>query len=54
MTENRFKKGPYEDALQFAKDVLSSSSSIEEIIKNARIEEETEEEMNERLKNLQH
>lgn len=51
MTENRFRKGPYEDALQFAKEVLSSSSSIDEIIINAGIEEETEEEMKKRLDN---
>lgn len=49
MTENRFRKGPYDDALQFAKDILSSSSSMDEIIVNAGIEEETIEEMEDRL-----
>ncbi|MEF9992518.1 MAG: hypothetical protein RRZ84_02635 [Romboutsia sp.] len=45
MSDNRFRKGPYEDALQYAKDILSSSSSIDEIIVNANIEQELEQEM---------
>ncbi|MEG2789094.1 MAG: hypothetical protein RR942_14880 [Romboutsia sp.] len=32
MTENRFRKGQYENALQYTKDILSSSSCINEII----------------------
>lgn len=48
MTDNRFKKGHYEDALQYAKDILSSSSSIDEIVFNAKIEEESIEEMKEK------
>lgn len=52
MTDNRFKIGHYEDALQFAKEVLSSSSSIDEIVLNAGIEEESEDEAKERLGRL--
>ncbi|WP_158534735.1 hypothetical protein [Romboutsia maritimum] len=51
MTENKFRNGPYEDALQFTKNVLSISSSIDEIMINADIKEETKEEMEERLSN---
>lgn len=40
MSESRFRNGHYKDALQYAKDVLSSSSSIDEIITNANIKEE--------------
>ncbi|WP_154658893.1 hypothetical protein [[Clostridium] dakarense] len=40
MSENKFKNGHYKDALQYAKDVLSSSSSIDEIIANSNIKEE--------------
>lgn len=40
MTESRFKQGQYEDALQFAKDVLSKSYSLNEIIMNSNLEEE--------------
>lgn len=43
MSDNRFKNGHYEDALQYAKDVLSSSSSIDEIIVNVSIKEENKE-----------
>lgn len=32
MTENRFKNGQYEDALQYTKDILNSSLCIEDII----------------------
>lgn len=45
MSESRFKNGHYKDALQYAKDVLSSSSSIDEIITNANIKEENEKEL---------
>jgi cell division protein FtsB len=40
MSESRFGNGHYKDALQYAKDVLSSSSSIDEIVANANIKEE--------------
>ena len=30
MSDNRFRNGHYEDALQYTKEVLSQSSSIEE------------------------
>lgn len=49
MSDNRFRKGHYEDALQYTKEILSSSSSINEIVRNANIKEETKEEMEERL-----
>lgn len=49
MDSNRFRRGNYEDALQYTKDILSSSSSIDEIISNAQIMEESEKEMEERL-----
>ena len=39
MTENRFKKGQYDDALQYTKDILSNSSSINEIIIKNNIKE---------------
>lgn len=42
MSDNRFRNGHYEDALQYTKDVLSHSSSIEEII-NAFTKEDEEE-----------
>ncbi len=49
MSDSRFSHGHYEDALQYTKEILSSSSSIEEIITNANIiEESNEEEMEER------
>ncbi|MGX4600123.1 hypothetical protein [Faecalimicrobium sp. JNUCC 81] len=41
MSENRLESGHYKDALQYAKDVLSSSSSIDEIIANSNIKEES-------------
>lgn len=50
MSDSRFSNGHYDDALQFTKDVLSNSSSIEEIIFNANIIEESEDEAKERLK----
>ena len=34
MTDNRFYNGNYNDALQYTKDILKSSSSIDEIIDN--------------------
>jgi hypothetical protein len=46
MTDNRFRNGHYEDALEFAKEVLSNSSSIEEIIKNSTIKEDEKEDEN--------
>ncbi|MGL6108016.1 hypothetical protein [Romboutsia sp.] len=49
MSDSRFRKGHYEDALQYTKEILSSSSSIDEIIANANIKEETKEEMEDRL-----
>lgn len=48
--KSRFSNGYYDDGLQFTKDVLRLSSSIDEIIKNANIQEETKEEMEERIK----
>jgi hypothetical protein len=50
MSDSRFSHGHYEDALQYTKEVLSSSSSIDEIITNANIIEESDEEMKERKK----
>ncbi|GAA0863630.1 hypothetical protein [Paraclostridium tenue] len=40
MTENRFKKGQYDNALQYTKDILSNSSSIHEIIIKNNIKEQ--------------
>lgn len=37
MTENRFKNGQYEDALQYTKDILNSSLSMEDIIDKSNI-----------------
>ena len=34
MSDNKFYNGNYNDALQYTKDVLKSSSSIDEIISN--------------------
>ena len=34
MTDNRFYNGNYNDALQYTKDILKSSSCIDEIIDN--------------------
>ena len=51
---SRFSNGYYSDALQYTKDVLRASSSIEEIIKNANIKEETKEEMEERIRENRH
>jgi len=49
MSDSRFSHGHYEDALQYTKEVLSNSSSIDEIITNANIiEENNKEEMEER------
>lgn len=36
MTENRFKQGQYEDALQFTKDILSNSYTLNDILFNTR------------------
>ncbi len=46
MSDNRFRNGHYEDALQYTKEVLSQSSSIEEII-NTFIKEDKEEDTDE-------
>lgn len=48
--EDRFSNGYYSDALQYTKDVLSASSSIDDIIMNANIKEETLEEMQQRIR----
>lgn len=40
MTENRFKQGQYEDALQFTKDILSSSYTLKDILLNSNIVED--------------
>ena len=51
MTGNdRFSNGVYSNALEYTKHILKESSSIDDIIKNANILEETEEEMRERIK----
>lgn len=42
MSDNRFRNGHYKDALQYTKDVLSNSSSIEEIINTFTKEDEKE------------
>ena len=34
MTDNRFKQGQYEDALQFTKDILSNSYTVDDIVLN--------------------
>ena len=47
MSDNRFRNGHYEDALQYTKDVLSHSSSIEEIIVNTSLEEDEKENQDE-------
>ena len=52
MSDSRFRKGHYEDALQYTKDILSSSSSIDEIAVNANLKEETKEEMEDRLSQI--
>lgn len=52
MSDNRFRIGHYEDALQYTKDILSSSSSIDEIAFKANIIEETNEELDENSKNI--
>ena len=43
MSDSRFSHGHYEDALEYTKDILSNSSSIDEIITNANIIEENNE-----------
>jgi hypothetical protein len=47
MAENRFRKGQYENALQYTKDILSNSTSINEIKNKNNINNED----NENLKN---
>lgn len=42
MSDNRFRNGHYEDALQYTKEVLSQSSSIEEIINTFTKEDKDE------------
>ena len=37
MSDNRFSSRHYNDALQYAKEILSSSSSIQEIMDNITI-----------------
>lgn len=48
--DNKFSNGHYDNALEYTKDVLRASSSINDIIVNANIQEETKEEMEERIK----
>lgn len=43
MTENRFKQGQYEDALQFTKDILSNSYTLDDILINSNIKNYFEE-----------
>jgi hypothetical protein len=40
MTENRFKNGRYENALQYTKDVLNTSLSMNDIINKNNINNE--------------
>ncbi|WP_373601119.1 hypothetical protein [Paraclostridium bifermentans] len=47
MTENRFKKGQYENALQYAKDILSNSNSVIELINKNNINEKNSEQLKE-------
>lgn len=44
MSDSRFSNGHYDDALQYAKDILSNSSSIEEIVSNSNISKDSKEE----------
>ncbi|SCI15070.1 MULTISPECIES: hypothetical protein [unclassified Romboutsia] len=48
--ESRFGNEYYSNGLEFTKDVLRASSSIEDIIEKAHIVEETKEEMEERIR----
>ena len=43
MSDSRFSNGHYDDALQYTKEILSNSSSIEEIILNSNMVEEAKE-----------
>lgn len=52
MSDNRFRIGHYEDAIQYTKDILSSSSSIDEIAIKANIIEESKTDIDEKDKNL--
>ena len=52
MSDNRFRIGHYEDAIQYTKDILSSSSSIDEIAFKANIVEESKIDIDEKDKNL--
>ena len=52
MSDNRFRIGHYEDAIQYTKDILSSSSSIDEIALKANIIEESKTDIDEKDKNL--
>lgn len=47
MSDNRFRIGHYEDAIQYTKDILSSSSSIDEIAFKANIIEKSKIEIEE-------
>ncbi len=52
--DSRFSNGHYSNALEYTKDVLRASSSINDIVINANIQEETKEEMEERIKADRH
>ena len=52
MSDNRFRLGHYEDAIQYTKDILSSSSSIDEIALKANIIEESKTDIDEKDNNL--
>ena len=52
MSDNRFRLGHYEDAIQYTKDILSSSSSIDEIAIKANIIEESKTDIDEKDNNL--
>ena len=52
MSDNRFRIGHYEDAIQYTKDILSSSSSIDEIAFKANIIEESKTDIDEKDNNL--
>lgn len=51
MSDSRFYNGHYNDALQYTKDILKSSSSIDEIeinIDNSKVNNESKENISEK------
>ena len=51
MAENRFRKGQYENALQYTKDILSNSTSINEIINKNNINNEDNKDLKNSINN---